>query len=87
MKCAVLFPLVYLKFYLVFGVVSCASHVSNTFLHKLIWNDNFFIFMAKFGCHQCSRLKPSYEFHFEGLSNFSLSVKGLAQIQDVNPRI
>ena len=37
--------------------------------------------------HQCSRLKPSYEFHFEGLSNFSLSVEGLVQIQDVNPRI
>jgi hypothetical protein len=37
--------------------------------------------------HQCSRLKPSYEFHFEGLSNFKSSVEGLVQIQDVNPRI
>ena len=36
---------------------------------------------------QCSRLKPSYEFHFEGLSNFSISVEGLVQIQDVKPRI
>ena len=26
---------------------------------------------------QCSRLKPSYEFHFEGLSNFSPSVERL----------
>ena len=35
-----------------------------------------------------SRLKPSsYEFQFEGLSNFSLSVEGLVQIQDINPRI
>ena len=40
-------------------------------------------------CHlrRCPRLKPSYEFHFEGLSNFSSSVEGLVQIQDVNPRI
>ena len=37
--------------------------------------------------HWCSRLKASYEFHFEGLSNFSPSVKGLVQIQDVNSRI
>ena len=29
---------------------------------------------------QCSRLKPSYGFHFEGLSNFSPSVEGLVQI-------
>ena len=36
---------------------------------------------------QCWRLKPSYEFHFEGLSNFSPSVEGLVQIWDVNPRI
>ena len=36
---------------------------------------------------QCSRLKPSYEFHFEGLSYFSLSVEELVQIQDFNPRI
>jgi hypothetical protein len=34
-----------------------------------------------------SRWKPSYEFHFEGLSHFSLSDEGLVQIQDVNPRI
>ena len=31
--------------------------------------------------NQCSRLKPSYEFHFEGLSNFSPSVEVLVQIQ------
>ena len=36
---------------------------------------------------RCSRLKPSYEFHSEGLSNFSPSVERLVQIQDVNPRI
>ena len=36
---------------------------------------------------QCSRLKPSFEFHFEGLSNFNSSVERLVQIQDVNPRI
>ena len=35
---------------------------------------------------KCSRLKPSYEFHFEELSNFSLSVEGLVQFQDINPR-
>ena len=33
---------------------------------------------------QCSRF--SYEFHFEGLSNFNSSVEGLVRIQDVNPR-
>ena len=32
-------------------------------------------------------LKPSYEFHFEGLSNFSHPVEGLVQIQDVHPWI
>jgi hypothetical protein len=36
---------------------------------------------------QCSRLNPSYEFHFEGLSNLNPSVEGLVQTQDVNPRI
>ena len=36
---------------------------------------------------QWSRLKPSLEFHFEGLSNFSSSVEGLVKIQDINPRI
>ena len=36
---------------------------------------------------QCSRWKLSYEFHFEGLSNFSSSVEGRAQIQDVNLKI
>ena len=35
---------------------------------------------------QWSRLKSSYEFHFEVLSNFSLSIEGLVQIQDVNPK-
>ena len=34
-----------------------------------------------------SRLKPSYEFHFEGLSNYSSSVEGLVQIQDASARI
>jgi hypothetical protein len=34
--------------------------------------------------HRCkySRLEPSYEFHFEGLSNFSASVKKVGS----NPR-
>ena len=32
-------------------------------------------------------MQPSYEFHFEGLSNFSSSVEELVQIEDVNPRI
>jgi hypothetical protein len=36
---------------------------------------------------KCSRLKSSYEFYFEGLSNFSPSIEGPVQIQDVNPRI
>ena len=30
---------------------------------------------------------PSYEFHFEGLSNFSPLVEGLVWIQDVNLRV
>ena len=42
---------------------------------------------ALYGQGQCSRLKPSYEFHFEGLSNFNRSFEGLVQIQDVNPRM
>jgi hypothetical protein len=29
---------------------------------------------------QCSRLKPSYEFRFEGFSNFGPPVEGLFQI-------
>jgi hypothetical protein len=33
--------------------------------------------------HQCSRLKFSYEFHFEGLLNFSVSVEGLFQIPNL----
>ena len=37
--------------------------------------------------NQCSRLMPSFEFHFEGLSNFNPSVEELVQIQDVNSRI
>ena len=36
---------------------------------------------------QCSRLKPSYEFHFERISNFSPSIDGLVQIQDANLKI
>ena len=39
------------------------------------------------GPGQCSRLKPSYQIHLEGLSNFSPSVVELVQIQDVNPKI
>ena len=31
----------------------------------------------KKGAQQCSRLKPSYEFHLEGLSNFNHSTEGL----------
>ena len=31
--------------------------------------------------------KPSYEIHFEGLSNFSPLIEGLVPIQDVNTRI
>jgi hypothetical protein len=33
------------------------------------------------------RFKSSYEFHFEGFSNFSLSTQGLVRIQDINVRI
>ena len=40
-----------------------------------------------FTCGQCSRLKPSHKFHFEGLSNFTSLVEGLVQIRDVNLRI
>ena len=36
---------------------------------------------------QCSRWKPSYEFHSEGLLSFSPTVEGLVLIQDVNVRI
>ena len=36
---------------------------------------------------ECSRLKPSDEFHFKGLSNVSSSVEPPVQIQDVNPRL
>ena len=39
------------------------------------------------GMEQCSRLKPLYEFHSEGLSNFSPSTEKLVQIQGINPRI
>jgi hypothetical protein len=35
---------------------------------------------------QCSRLKSSYEFQFEGLSNFSPLVEGLVKIQNVNSK-
>ena len=37
--------------------------------------------------HQCPRLKPSYEFHFEGLSNTKPQSWRVDQIQDVNLRI
>ena len=33
---------------------------------------------------QCSRLKLSYELHFERLLNFGLVFEGLIQIQDVD---
>ena len=36
---------------------------------------------------QNSRLKSSHEFHFEELSNFSLSIEELVQIQDIDLRI
>ena len=42
---------------------------------------------VKRGFEECSRLKPSYGFRIEGLSNFSPSTKTLVQIQDVNPRV
>ena len=35
---------------------------------------------------QCSKLRPSYEFHFEGLSNFNPSIEGSVQLQGLNPR-
>ena len=38
-------------------------------------------------CYQCSRLEPSYEFYFEGLSNFSSLAERWIQIQDVNLEI
>ena len=37
--------------------------------------------------NQCSRLKPSHEFHYEGLSNLNPLVEGFIQIQDFDPRI
>jgi hypothetical protein len=40
--------------------------------------------LANGGLPQCSKLNLSYEFHFEGLSNFSCLVEGLIQIQNVN---
>jgi hypothetical protein len=39
------------------------------------------------GHGQCSRLKPSYKFHFEGLLKLSSSAEGLVQIQNVDLRI
>ena len=41
----------------------------------------------RYHTHPCSSLKPSYEFHVEGLSNLSPSIEGLVQIQDINPEI
>ena len=37
--------------------------------------------------NSCIYTKSSYEFHFGGLSNFSSSIEGLVQTQDVNSRI
>ena len=37
--------------------------------------------------YQWSRSMPSYEFHFEGLSNFSTSVECLVQIQEYENEI
>ena len=48
---------------------------------------HFYVLTFYMAYNHCSRLKPSYEFHFEGLSNFNASIEGLVQIQDVNPRI
>jgi hypothetical protein len=33
------------------------------------------------------KIEPLMSFRFEGLSNFSASVEGLVQIEDVNSRI
>ena len=44
-------------------------------------------FGSKIHGSKCLSPRISYEFHFEGLSNFSASVEGPVQIQDVDPRI
>ena len=36
--------------------------------------------------NEYSKQFPSYEFHFEELSNVNASVEGLVQIQDISPR-
>jgi hypothetical protein len=51
--------------------------------HNPIWLGNTRI-LTNDARNQCSRLKPWYEFHFEGLSNFILKVEGMVQIQYVN---
>lgn len=56
---------------------SHSDHMQNSVSHRIM----------RPSLMQCSRLRPSYEFHFERLSKFSPSVDGLVHIQDVNPRI
>ena len=51
------------------------------------WRQKETVCKCKMDVKQCSRLKPSNEFRFEGLTNFTSSVEGIVQIQDVNPRI
>ena len=49
--------------------------------HGNLLTEQFMEWEHLFGpMEQCSSLKPSYEFHFEGLLNFSFSVEGLVQI-------
>ena len=43
--------------------------------------------LGAFASIRLLQFQCSYEFHFEGFSNFSASVEGSVQIRDVNPRI
>jgi hypothetical protein len=54
---------------------------SNLALQEIVIDSITTTFLS--GQQQCSRLKPSCEFHFEGLSTSRASVEGLVQI---NPR-
>ena len=53
------------------------------------WSYSFCLQAAHKCCYSAGAayMKPSYESHFEGLSNLSPSIEMLVQIQDVNPRI
>ena len=52
----IIFSLIFFWIFFVgFWGVSCASYVSNIFLHKLVWDDKFLMFMAEFGCHMWIR--------------------------------